>query len=312
MLLIHLFALALVLVPAVAFGQDRSFAPLTSIPGLDAAGDSPDITAFLNQLYKICIGAAAGIAVLQIIRAGIYFMTNKGSISENEKARELLQGSVFGLILVLSPVIVFGIINPKILELNFNAERLESRTGLEEPATQGGGETGGDDTGEGPEAPPPVIPGTGEDNPACQTYRNGQQIPASDPTGEQCCAAQSNANVRCSVNWDYSRQPYVKYCGCSFSGTLASPIEYTYYKTFERTCTEGFGCGERETSAPAQVIPRDSARVASYRDSCRAAGGEPDAEDKSWWFEGCPDNSGLSTPAEGTSYKCKTAEYTCN
>jgi len=137
-LFLHALALSLTLVPVTLFAQE-SFAPLTSIPGLVDAGNSPNISVFLNQLYKICIGAAAIIAVLQIIRAGILFMTNKGSISENEQARSLLQGAVFGLILVLSPVVVFNIINPKILDLNFSAERLETQ------AQPSSGTTGGDD-----------------------------------------------------------------------------------------------------------------------------------------------------------------------
>ncbi|HYE22920.1 MAG TPA: pilin [Candidatus Paceibacterota bacterium] len=164
-LLIHFFALALILIPATAFGQtDNSFAPLTSIPGLETAGEAPNITSFLNQLYKICIGVAAAIAVLQIIRAGILFMTNKGSVSENEQARSLLQGAVFGLILVLSPVIVFGIINPKILELNFSADLLETA-----PAPSGG--TGNSDPSQ---------------NPICTNDTHDQYQYATVPQGGQC------------------------------------------------------------------------------------------------------------------------------
>lgn len=200
---IHLFALALVLVPAVAFGQDRSFVPLTSIPGFQQAGNSPDITTFLNQLYKICIGAAAGLAVLQIIRAGILFMTNKGSVSENEQARTLLQGAILGLILVLSPIIVFGIINPKILELNFSADRLET----EAP------------TSPGPEAPPSVITGTGEVNTACPQIQNGQRLDGQPNQRflEDCCARQTSETVSCRTDWVYGRngQSSQLYCRCS-------------------------------------------------------------------------------------------------
>lgn len=196
---IHLFALALFL-PAIAFGQE-SFAPLTSIPGLSEAGGAPDLSSFLNQLYKICIGAAAGIAVLQIVRAGILFMTNKGSVSENEKARELLQGSVFGLILVLSPVIVFGIINPKILELNFSAESL--RTADPAPTS---------------DTPPPVIPATGETNSACPQVANGQRLDGQPNQAvlESCCAAQRSATMTCQADWVYGRNAEsALYCRCT-------------------------------------------------------------------------------------------------
>ncbi len=113
--------------PLLAFAQDTTtqFVPLTSLPGLSDFTSSSDLPAFLNNLYKICIGAAAALAVFQIMRAGFYFMTNKGSVSENEQAKHLLQMSIFGLLLVLSPVIVFGIINPQILSLNFNVDKLK-------------------------------------------------------------------------------------------------------------------------------------------------------------------------------------------
>lgn len=297
--------------PLLAFAQDTNFVPLTNLPGISGISGSPDITTLLNNIYRLCIGAAAVIAVFQIMRAGIMFMFNKGSISENEEAKQLISMSILGLILVLSPVIVFGIINPKILELNFGVENLKTdfRGGVSgTPATPGSPGSESD----GPDAPPPIVPATGEVNTACRAYRNGQEIPASDRTGEQCCMAQSSANAQCTVNWNYRNEPYVKYCACSFRGTIASSIEYTYYQTYQRVCVEGLGCGVSPTGDPVRVIPRDSARVASYRDTCRAAGGEPDGEDTSWWYENCPDDSGLPTPAEGVSYKCKTATYTCN
>lgn len=129
----YFFLLSFVLLtPLFVFAAEAGqFVPLTSLPGLVEGGQATTMTVFLNNLYKICIGAAAAIAVLQIIRAGILFMTNKGSISENEQARSLVQGAVLGLLLVLSPVIVFTIINPKILTLDFGVGALKQ----DNPAT---------------------------------------------------------------------------------------------------------------------------------------------------------------------------------
>jgi len=119
-------------------GGSLTFVPLSGLPGLPDAVDDNTLTDFLNNLYKICIGVAAALAVFQIMHGGIKFMTNKGSISENEQARSLIQGAVLGLILVLSPVIVFGIINPRILELNFATSELASEFSGE---IQPGGDT---------------------------------------------------------------------------------------------------------------------------------------------------------------------------
>jgi len=135
-LLTHLFAFAaLLFFPALALADvDAAFVPLTNIPGLLDAGTTvvgPEgLSTFLNNIYRICIGAAAVIAVLQIMRAGIMYMGGD-SVTEKKDAKNLIALSVGGLILVLSPVIVFSIINPRILDLKIEGINLLK---VEEPA----------------------------------------------------------------------------------------------------------------------------------------------------------------------------------
>lgn len=116
-----LLALTIVMVsPLVVFAQTgEGFVPLTNIPGLTDTGNSPNLTIFLNNIYRICIGLAAVIAVLQIMRAGIMYMGGD-SVTEKKDAKNLIGLSIAGLILVLSPTIIFGIINPDILDLKIN------------------------------------------------------------------------------------------------------------------------------------------------------------------------------------------------
>lgn len=120
--------------PAEVVAQEQ-FVPLTSLPGLNEIANADgfisgeSLPAFFNSLYRLCIGAAAVIAVIQIIRAGVMFMTNKGSISANKDAKDMLANAIFGIVLVLSPVIVFGIINPDILRLDLNLEKLKVDSG---------------------------------------------------------------------------------------------------------------------------------------------------------------------------------------
>lgn len=116
--------IAVLALPGLALAQ-YEFTPLTNLPGLDQAAGSDSLPTFFNNLYRLCIGAAAVIAVLQIMRAGAYFMFNKGSVAHNEKAKGLIMNSVLGLLLVLSPVIVFNIINPDILDLRLDVERIK-------------------------------------------------------------------------------------------------------------------------------------------------------------------------------------------
>jgi hypothetical protein len=118
-----IFALALLALPIFVFAE--GFVPLTSIPALQEVGNASDLSGFLNGLYRICIGLAATLAILQLVRAGIMYMGGD-SVTDKGEARNLILMSLFGLLLVLSPVIVFGIINPNILSLEIDVSGLQS------------------------------------------------------------------------------------------------------------------------------------------------------------------------------------------
>ena len=106
--------------PLVVFAQDATFVPLTTnAPFLENLGNADSLSLFLNDIYKVCIGAAATLAVLQIMRAGIMYMGGD-SVTEKKEAKNLIAMSIGGLILVLSPVVVFSIINPSILSLEIS------------------------------------------------------------------------------------------------------------------------------------------------------------------------------------------------
>lgn len=116
--LFSLVLLALVVAPS-ALAQE--FVPLAPIPGLTDAGSvttTEGLPTFFNNLYKLLIGLAAVAAVIQIIRSGIELALNQGSVSEIISAKGRVAQSLYGLILVLTPALVFGIINPNILNLS--------------------------------------------------------------------------------------------------------------------------------------------------------------------------------------------------
>lgn len=94
------------------------FRALTSIPGIQEAAQAPTMTAFLNSLYKICIGIAVILALLQIVRGGITYMMSDTGVYEKRQARHHIELAVLGLVLVLSPALVFGVIDPDILKLS--------------------------------------------------------------------------------------------------------------------------------------------------------------------------------------------------
>lgn len=118
---------------AAATGGDLNASAQTFVPltggnlgtELQGIANSNNISAFFQNLYKICIGLAAVLAVLQLVRAGVMYMGGD-SVTETKEARRLIGTALFGLLLVLSPVIVFSIINPNILSLNIGISSLQS------------------------------------------------------------------------------------------------------------------------------------------------------------------------------------------
>ncbi len=180
---------ALVLAPVAlqAAGTDAAtpgFVPLTNIPGIEQAGNSATLPDFLNNLYKLCIGLAGILAVLQIIRAGIMYMGGD-SITEKKEAKSIITLSISGLILVLSPVIVFSIINPKILDLQIGIEDLRPGS-----STSSGTST---------------TTSTGADT-ACTAYPDRAAVAAGqscntaggyEPITAACCSGMSSGSTCC-------------------------------------------------------------------------------------------------------------------
>jgi len=109
------------------------FTALAPIPGLTdntntAVVNSDSLANFFNNLYKYLIGIAAILAVIQIIRAGIEVATNQDNVSKLTENKGKISQAILGLVLVLSPVVVFSIINPSILNLSLNLPALDTKS----------------------------------------------------------------------------------------------------------------------------------------------------------------------------------------
>jgi len=118
-----------------------AFCALAPIPGLTDTGatsvvQSQDLTAFINNLYKYLIGLAAAFAIIEIIWGGLEIAT-KDSVSKQSDGKARIQQALFGLLLVLSPVVVFSVINPSILNLSLNLPTLDTQTASTTPFADG-------------------------------------------------------------------------------------------------------------------------------------------------------------------------------
>ena len=124
-------------------GGSTTFVPLASVPGLT---DTPtnNLSAFFNNLYKFCIGAAAVLAILEITLGGFKVMSGD-SVTAHSAGRDQIVGAILGLVLVLSPFLVFSIINPSILTFGAfsgDLQSLQPSTGSGTGTSGGGAATG--------------------------------------------------------------------------------------------------------------------------------------------------------------------------
>jgi len=170
--------------PLLAFAQEK-FVSLSGIPAFQNAGDASNLPQFLNQLYLICIGVAVVITVLQLIRAGIMYSMGDSGFAKIEEAKHLISISLLGLLLVLSPYIVFNIINPKILSLKIDTSGIQVKDDC--AATQA--PTNTQDINHG---------NYSDDN----TWSTGTQLMSC--SGNDCSAAKSQCAAKAPVGYDTS------------------------------------------------------------------------------------------------------------
>jgi hypothetical protein len=132
----------------IAFAE--GFVALAPIPGLtkDIAANTQGLATFFNNLYRFAIGMAAVLAVIQIIWGGIEIAVNKDNVSKIIDSKGRILQAILGLVLVLSPVLVFSIINPSILNLSINLRELQTTTGSPSQPT-GTGTVAATDTSSG-------------------------------------------------------------------------------------------------------------------------------------------------------------------
>jgi hypothetical protein len=191
------------------------------------------------------------------------------SITEKKEARNLITLSIVGLILVLTPVIVFNIINPDILKLDISAgnlavhlDRIQLQfTPAEAPRDNNPGDLGGSW----------VAPTSTAAN--CPVrYGNSTQIDPNDNQQVTCCGNQTNTFVTCSVQARSNRDlTQYNYCGCN--ANPSAPVLSYYTRTLVLVRTPDTRTGQQVTYGATSVAPAFTQRVETYTSECTAAGG---------------------------------------
>lgn len=306
--------------PTNATSQGGGFKSLTNIENVTFAGNAAELPDFLNSIYMICIGLAAVIGVLQIMRAGVTWMTAGGSHEKIGDAKNLIRDTIIGLILVLAPTIVFSIINPDILKLQIRGLS-DLQTNLPTPATSDTGSTTdenlndrGDesnaknDVGGGTIAPPPTGPG------CTATIRNSQIITDSNKD-MACCASQDNGYVDCQpkARSASGNAGAVNYCGCSIKPNLGME----FYDLYAAPFYQSVGKLRYETDLKKQgTTPAGTAdKFNTFQKGCADAGGKFEVKSTRNILQSkymvCPADAGAPESNTENVYRCMPMKATC-
>lgn len=132
-LFLFLFA-AQIILPAAVFaetGKNINFNPEVLIPGMEknASGTAAEtikvdgggeaIRKYISNFYKFAIGLTGILATIMFAIGGLIWLTSGGSATQVGKAKQLILGSLTGLVLALCSYMILNTINPNIVNLHW-------------------------------------------------------------------------------------------------------------------------------------------------------------------------------------------------
>lgn len=92
--------------------------PLGNISSVDSEGDVSALGVYISELYKFFVSAAAIVAVVSIMFAGLQRITSQGNPEMISKSNEQITQALFGLAIALLSYVILNTINPQLLRLD--------------------------------------------------------------------------------------------------------------------------------------------------------------------------------------------------
>lgn len=101
-------------------GGNCTYAPLEPLPGSTdpTIGNSDSFFRYLNLFIKILIIVGAMIAVVRFSIGGIIYMTSEIA-GNRSKAKSQMWACIWGLLLLVSSVLILNTISPSLVNFNF-------------------------------------------------------------------------------------------------------------------------------------------------------------------------------------------------
>ncbi len=94
-------------------GCPTSYQPMVQWPGVTQQGQAGTFASYAVAIYSVAIVVAALLAVVRLVIAGVKYMTTD-IVSSKGEARNDIIGSLLGLLIIISAVIILNTINPNL------------------------------------------------------------------------------------------------------------------------------------------------------------------------------------------------------
>ena len=114
----------LALTPYTLFADSNPKYSLTNIPGMNTPGELGSISEYVNALFYIAVGLAALFAVIKFVIAGARYMMSD-VVNSKEAAKSDMRGSIVGVLLIISIVIILNTINVDIMKTELALEQIQ-------------------------------------------------------------------------------------------------------------------------------------------------------------------------------------------
>ena len=230
----------LIAIPLNASAADPiplEFKPQIQIPGLDyelASYDSKSgkmssdlLARYIQALYSYGLGIAGIIAAIVLMAAGVLWITSAGDSGKIGQAKELIFGTLIGIVILFSSWIILNTVNPELL--NFKAIYTLSIPKMTFCCDPVNGNIATDKQGECPSSSPLCSAGT-----EC-TNKGDNSFACIDKTKFWCCEyTNTTAGLKycVSVPLGGSCSPSASYQPYGYTGAITFNYVIAYTSTF--------------------------------------------------------------------------------
>ncbi len=103
------------------------YQPLAPIEGYVTAGDANNLDKYLNDMFRLGIAIAGGLAVFMIIIGGIQYMSTD-AVSGKSDGKSRIQAAITGLLVALGAYMILNTLDPKLLSTKLGLQDLRGIT----------------------------------------------------------------------------------------------------------------------------------------------------------------------------------------